>query len=778
MKATGPSYAGDESFDSAETLSTATAAAPRPRSKSAGRPASVAGTVASRLKDSSSGSLTCKQHRRNKDSSNSSSDVVEKVKDAFAGAVLLGTQKVAHLINQTTSFPSIRKLSISSRTGPECSEVSSHTFRSTQSHLETTNSSELYLSSLPGHDIDAVLTVIPNFFLPELGELFEPGKILKYFGPLELIRYGRVSKAWMKACGTDACLWVDICVRSNIAVGPDTIQDAEASYESKAMQKNLPLSCLWKEVWMDAQTLKRNWTKGEYSLSYLKVADARDAVTCLCFNSDQILIGTSMRQLTLLPSIQASSNNKQVNFRPEHTHTIMCAKFSSSIPNIAASGDSSGKIKVWNTFTGKLVGDVENAHTHGVSSLFIVEKSKFGVVAMDHQQQQSWGHDRDSSGDSGVIIVSTGFDCLIQAHWLCRNGVPAAKTHSRKIGRSRAPSQHSKLFGEGVKLMFFMAATTSNEKPLNSIQFTHTPAPFSSKSFGDKFTSLLRSGGDVSIQKTKQAQGIGINEWKNSNYQRIMGGLRFGKKSVSKLQKPDNSAMKIIPFATWKGHTGHVYCVEMMPCGKRIVSGSLDSSVRVWCIRSKECLLTLTGHTDTVTCVHPTGDIVFSGSLDRTIRKWNSLTGATEYVLASSKAWIKCLDSNSRVLVSSGGDGNINVWDMATGIMLHKFELERGPTVALQVDERKIVAANRGQGCENEISILDFSSRDSNFISFGPPSRDEAVPEPAIRKDNCDVTDYQNCVDDFASASEEATDEEDEVSEIWEVPLEVVGLQK
>ena len=58
--------------------------------------------------------------------------------------------------------------------------------------------------------------------------------------------------------------------------------------------------------------------------------------------------------------------------------------------------------------------------------------------------------------------------------------------------------------------------------------------------------------------------------------------------------------------------------------GSRIASGSLDRTVRVWDVATKECVATLEGHTESVSAVCSLGDgsRIASGSGDNTVRVW------------------------------------------------------------------------------------------------------------------------------------------------------------
>ena len=78
------------------------------------------------------------------------------------------------------------------------------------------------------------------------------------------------------------------------------------------------------------------------------------------------------------------------------------------------------------------------------------------------------------------------------------------------------------------------------------------------------------------------------------------------------------------------GHTYEVTSVAFSTDGMRIVSGSLDKSVRVWDASTGAELTRLNGHTKYVTSVafSTDGMRIVSGSWDESVRVWAVLTGA------------------------------------------------------------------------------------------------------------------------------------------------------
>ena len=83
--------------------------------------------------------------------------------------------------------------------------------------------------------------------------------------------------------------------------------------------------------------------------------------------------------------------------------------------------------------------------------------------------------------------------------------------------------------------------------------------------------------------------------------------------------------MSDVELQTLQGHTSGVRSVAFSPDGKRIVSGSIDNTLKIWDAVSGEELQTLEGHTTSVYSVafSPDGKRIVSGSLDTTLKIWD-----------------------------------------------------------------------------------------------------------------------------------------------------------
>ena len=113
-----------------------------------------------------------------------------------------------------------------------------------------------------------------------------------------------------------------------------------------------------------------------------------------------------------------------------------------------------------------------------------------------------------------------------------------------------------------------------------------------------------------------------------------------------------------------QGHAEGVTSVAFSPDGKYIVSGSEDTTIRMWDAQTGKLVLDpFEGHTDDVNSVafSPDGKYIVSGSWDKTIRLWDALAGK----LASGQ-FEGHTDTVTSVAFSTGGEYIISESDDKT----------------------------------------------------------------------------------------------------------------
>jgi WD40 repeat protein len=140
--------------------------------------------------------------------------------------------------------------------------------------------------------------------------------------------------------------------------------------------------------------------------------------------------------------------------------------------------------------------------------------------------------------------------------------------------------------------------------------------------------------------------------------------------SSPKMKK--NSA--VTPRKTMRGHTDNIYGVAHLPDGKCTITGSYDSSLRLWDIESgaqigEEWRDEGDESGIRAMALSPNGKNIASGSVDGTVRLWDVEMGKVVHKWKAHPEWVKslCWSPNGEQVVSGSNDGTTRVWDAKSG---------------------------------------------------------------------------------------------------------------
>ncbi|KAF9483054.1 WD40 repeat-like protein [Pholiota conissans] len=115
------------------------------------------------------------------------------------------------------------------------------------------------------------------------------------------------------------------------------------------------------------------------------------------------------------------------------------------------------------------------------------------------------------------------------------------------------------------------------------------------------------------------------------------------------------------------GHLSTIRSLRVLNRRPIAVTGSRDATLRVWDVQKGRCLRVLEGHSASVRCLDVFGDKVVSGSYDHTCRLWNIDTGECLHVLTGHFSQIYSVAFDGVRIASGGLDTTVRIWDVETG---------------------------------------------------------------------------------------------------------------
>jgi hypothetical protein len=176
------------------------------------------------------------------------------------------------------------------------------------------------------------------------------------------------------------------------------------------------------------------------------------------------------------------------------------------------------------------------------------------------------------------------------------------------------------------------------------------------------------------------------------------------------------------------GHTDRVFRMAFFPDGRRLLSGSVDGTAKVWNLATGVAETTFT-HNDWVlsVAVRADGAEVATGGLS-SVRVWDVTTGEERLHLTGHAAHIHGLaysPADPHLLASAGQDGAVRLWDTRNGRGLAVLE---GPRLATEMafsPDGKLVACGHG----TSVKVWRVAERTAAFTADVPASWVRFTPD-------------------------------------------------
>ncbi|CZT51112.1 related to archipelago beta form (F-box-WD40 repeat protein) [Rhynchosporium secalis] len=152
------------------------------------------------------------------------------------------------------------------------------------------------------------------------------------------------------------------------------------------------------------------------------------------------------------------------------------------------------------------------------------------------------------------------------------------------------------------------------------------------------------------------------------------------------------------------GHQASVRCLEIK--GDIVVSGSYDTTARVWSISEGRCLRTLNGHFSQIYAIAFDGNRVATGSLDTSVRIWDPTNGTCQAILQGHTSLVGQLQMRGNTLVTGGSDGSVRVWSLEKMAPIHRLAAHDNSVTSLQFDDTRVVSG----GSDGRVKVWDLKT--------------------------------------------------------------------
>eukprot|EP00128_Syssomonas_multiformis_P010575 Colp12_sorted_trinity150504_noHs@35889 len=148
----------------------------------------------------------------------------------------------------------------------------------------------------------------------------------------------------------------------------------------------------------------------------------------------------------------------------------------------------------------------------------------------------------------------------------------------------------------------------------------------------------------------------------------------------------------------------------------KIISGGMDGSIKIWDRSSGQCVRTLLGHTAGVLSVQFDDEKLVSGSADSTIRVWRfSDKGENPILLLGHTDSVNCAKVHGNTVISCSDDGTIRIWDTTMASCTMELKGHLSEVQSIQVSHHSIVSGS----LDNTVKVWDLETGECLKTLFG-----------------------------------------------------------
>jgi WD40 repeat protein len=173
----------------------------------------------------------------------------------------------------------------------------------------------------------------------------------------------------------------------------------------------------------------------------------------------------------------------------------------------------------------------------------------------------------------------------------------------------------------------------------------------------------------------------------------------------------------------FRGHTGGINAVAVSQNGQLMASAGSDGQIRLFDLTESASSLVLRGHTHEITCLGfaLNGGLLVSGGWDNTARVWAfdaAGGGGTERAVLEHDDWVRdlAISTDGRRLATASKDGTVRLFDLESGERLALIDAHDGGADCAAFSPDGLLLATGGR--DHAIRLWDV--RDSHAVTDAP----------------------------------------------------------
>ncbi|GMH41715.1 hypothetical protein BSKO_09625 [Bryopsis sp. KO-2023] len=154
---------------------------------------------------------------------------------------------------------------------------------------------------------------------------------------------------------------------------------------------------------------------------------------------------------------------------------------------------------------------------------------------------------------------------------------------------------------------------------------------------------------------------------------------------------------------TLVAHEGNIMDVHLDVPKNRVVTSSIDLTIKMWSFDSMNCLVTF-GDQRSIYCMSVVENLIICGSVTGLVVLWDEKEGEDVLILDGEAPWVRCVHFDGKRIVSAASDKYVKMWDVTSERRIRDFHGHSALILSVKFDDTKLITGS----LDDLICIWDF----------------------------------------------------------------------